>query len=48
MPSEVNRDTDSKIAYWTTDELNILADKMSPQEIATRVLSEFKRCILAG
>lgn len=47
MPSEVNRDTGAKIAYWTTDELNALADELSPQEIAARVLGEFKRRILA-
>ena len=47
MPSEVNRDTDAKIAYWTTDELNALADELRSQEIAAGVLSEFKRRILA-
>lgn len=48
MPSEVNPDTGATIAYWTTDELNSLADELSPQEIAAWVLNEFKRRILAG
>ena len=47
MPSEMSRETGATIAYWTTDELNALADQLSPQEIAARVLSEFKRRVLA-
>ncbi|MGJ3702652.1 hypothetical protein [Variovorax sp. AFSI2.2] len=46
VPSEVNRDAGATIA-WTTDELNALADELSPQEIAAWVLSEFKRRVLA-
>lgn len=47
VPSEVNRDAGAKIAYWTTDELNALADELSPKEVAAWVLSEFKRRVLA-
>ncbi|MDM0007486.1 hypothetical protein QTI51_22905 [Variovorax sp. J22G73] len=37
VPSEMNRDAGTTIAYWTTDELNALADELSPQEIAAWV-----------
>ncbi len=47
VPSEVNRDAGATIA-WTTDELNALADELSPQEIAAWVLSEFKTRVLTG
>ncbi len=47
MPSEINQDTGATIAYWTTDELNALADELSRREIAAWVLGEFKRRILA-
>lgn len=48
MPSGMNRDTSAAVAYWTTDELNALADGLSPREVAVWVLSEIKRRVLAG
>lgn len=44
---EMNRDTGGRIAYWTTCELNALADELSPREVAVRVLSELRTRVLA-
>lgn len=45
--AEMSRDTGGRIAYWTTRELNALADELSPQEVAVWVLSELRKRVLA-
>jgi hypothetical protein len=44
---EMSREADARTAYWTTRELNALAEEWSHREVAVRVLNELRTRVLA-